>query len=153
MLGGFLPIKVIQVDPLLEPIPSFCSDFSLPSPLPSVSTARRRLPMQQSFFVILLNGSSISFVSATHPTVSSPRAGDDRGTNLLWRRQRLFRKKTRTIIPTQSVAYEFTSIPGYSSLSLSRHPCSRHPNSRKCVYTPQTLREMNSRDQRFSPYT
>lgn len=97
---------------------------------------------QQSFFGILLNGSILPppFVLATYPKVSSPRAPR--------RRQRkqpaccggaafFFHNKTWTIIPTLGSLRVYVH-PWSGTVSFFFLPCSRYPNSRKCVHTPQT---------------
>lgn len=97
---------------------------------------------QQSFFGILLNGSILPppFVLATYPKVSPPRAPR--------RRQRkqpaccggaafFFHNKTWTIIPTLGSLRVYVH-PWSGTVSFFFLPCSRYPNSRKCVHTPQT---------------
>lgn len=98
---------------------------------------------QQSFFGIILNGSILPpppFVLATYPKVSSPRAPR--------RRQRkqpaccggaafFFHNKTWTIIPTLGSLRVYVH-PWSGTVSFRFLPCSRYPNSRKCVHTPQT---------------
>lgn len=48
----------------------------------------------------------------------------------------LLKRPGRLSLP--SVAYEFTSIPGRVQFPFLLRPCSRYPNSRKCVHTPLT---------------
>ena len=96
---------------------------------------------QQSFFGIILNGSiPPPFILATYPKVSSPRTPR--------RRQRkqpaccggaafLFHNKTWTIIPTLGSLRVYVH-PWSGTVSFRFFPCSRYPNSRKCVHTPQT---------------
>lgn len=80
------------------------------------------------------------FVLATYPKVSSPRAPR--------RRQRkqpaccggaafFFHNKTWTIIPTLGSLRVYVH-PWSGTVSFFFLPCSRYPNSRKCVHTPQT---------------
>lgn len=80
------------------------------------------------------------FVLATYPKVSSPRAPR--------RRQRkqpaccggaafFFHNKTWTIIPTLGSLRVYVH-PWSGTVSFFFPPCSRYPNSRKCVHTPQT---------------
>lgn len=80
------------------------------------------------------------FVLATYPKVSSPRARR--------RRQRkqpaccggaafFFHNKTWTIIPTLGSLRVYVH-PWSGTVSFRFIPCSRYPNSRKCVHTPQT---------------
>lgn len=82
----------------------------------------------------------LPFVLATYPKVSSPRAPR--------RRQRnqpaccggaafLFHNKTWTIIPTLGSLRVYVH-PWLGTVSFRFLPCSRYPNSRKCVHTPQT---------------
>lgn len=82
----------------------------------------------------------LPFVLATYPKVSSPRA--PRG------RQRkqpaccggaafFFHNKTWTIIPTLGSSRVYVH-PWSDTVSFRFLPCSRYPNSRKCVHTPQT---------------
>ena len=82
----------------------------------------------------------LPFVLATYPTVSSPRAPR--------RRQRnqpaccggaafLFHNKTWTIIPSLGSLRVYVH-PWLGTVSFRFLPCSRYPNSRKCVHTPQT---------------
>ena len=52
-----------------------------------------------------------------------------------------------------SVAYEFTSIPGRVQFPFLLRPCSRYPNSRKCVHTPLTWRGIHSREQTHPLHT
>lgn len=84
--------------------------------------------------------SSPPFVLATYPKVSSPRAPR--------RRQRkqpaccggaafFFHNKTWTIIPTLGSLRVYVH-PWSGTVSFFFLPCSRYPNSRKCVHTPQT---------------
>lgn len=82
----------------------------------------------------------LPFVLATYPKVSSPRAPR--------RRQRkqpaccggaafFFHNKTWTIIPTLGSLRVYVH-PWLGTVSFRFIPCSRYPNSRKCVHTPQT---------------
>lgn len=82
----------------------------------------------------------LPFVLETTPKVSSPRASR--------RRQRnqpaccggaafLFHNKTWTIIPTLGILRVYVH-PWSGTISFRFLPCSRYPNSRKCVHTPQT---------------
>ena len=82
----------------------------------------------------------IPFVLATYPKVSSPRAPR--------RRQRkqpaccggaafFFHNKTWTIIPTLGSLRVYVH-PWSGTVSFRFLPCSRYPNSRKCVHTPLT---------------
>lgn len=82
----------------------------------------------------------LPFVLATYPKVSSPRAPR--------RRQRnqpaccggaafLFHNKTWTIIPTLGSLRVYVH-PWSDTVSFRFLPCSRYPNSRKCVHTLQT---------------
>ena len=109
---------------------------------------------QQSFFGILLNGLILPFVLATFPKVSSPR--DPR------RRQRnqpaccggavfLFHNKTWTIIPTLGSLRVYVH-PWSGKVSFLFLPCSRYPNSRKCVHTP-LLDEESILANKHNPYT
>lgn len=85
------------------------------------------------------------FVLATYPKVSSPRAPR--------RRQRkqpaccggaafFFHNKTWTIIPTLGSLRVYVH-PWSGTVSFFFLPCSRYPNSRKCVHTPQTYLTRN----------
>lgn len=87
----------------------------------------------------------IPFVLATYPKVSSPRAPR--------RRQRkqpvccggaafFFHNKTWTIIPTFGSLRVYVH-PWSGTVSFRFLPCSRYPNSRKCVHTPQTYLTRN----------
>ena len=82
----------------------------------------------------------LPFVLETFLKVSSPRAPR--------RRQRnqpaccggaafLFHNKTWTIIPTLGSLRVYVH-PWSGTVSFRFLPCSRYPNSRKCVHTPQT---------------
>lgn len=92
----------------------------------------------------------LPFVLATYPKVSSLRAPR--------RRQRnqpaccggaafLFHNKTWTIIPTLGSLRVYVH-PWPDTVSFRFLPCSRYPNSRKCVHTPKlTWRGIHSREQ------
>lgn len=96
----------------------------------------------------------LPFVLATYPKVSSPRAPR--------RRQRnqpaccggaafLFHNKTWTIIPTRLRVYVH---PWSVTVSFRFIPCSRYPNSRKCVHTPPNwLDEESILTNKHNPYT
>lgn len=107
--------------------------------------------LQQSFFVIILNGSILPSVFLINFSLRSPRqelTGDDRGTHLPAVAGRLFCSTIRPgRLSLPSVAYEFTSIPGRVKFPFLLRPCSRYPNSRKCVHTPLTWRGIHSREQ------
>lgn len=94
------------------------------------------------------------------PTVSSPRAPRRRQRNptcLLWRGGSFVSQSDLDDYPypTQSVAYEFTSIPGRAQFPFFLFlPCSHHPNSRKCVHTPPNgLDEESILANKHTPYT
>lgn len=140
MHKGFELFSYLKQDPTLfsNPLPSFTLPaFPFEGGQRNVSTC-----CQQSFFGIILNGSipPLPFVLATYPKVSSPRAPR--------RRQRnqpaccggaafLFHNKTWTIIPTLGSLRVYVH-PRLGTVSFRFLPCSRYPNSRKCVHTPQT---------------
>lgn len=100
--------------------------------------------------------SPLPFVLATYPKVSSPRAPR--------RRQRnqpaccggaafLFHNKTWTIIPTLGSLRVYVH-PWSGTVSFRFIPCSRYPNSRKCVHTPPNwLDEESILANKHNPYT
>lgn len=98
---------------------------------------------QQSFFGIILNGSILPSpaVLATTPKVSSPRksspATTEEATLCCGGAAFLFHNKTWTIIPTLGSLRVYVH-PWSGTVSFRFFPCSRYPNSRKCVHTPQT---------------
>lgn len=77
----------------------------------------------------------LPFVLETYPKVSP--ATTEEPTRLLWRGGFFFHNKTWTIIPTLGSLRVYVH-PWSSTVSLRFLPCSRYPNSRKCVHTPQT---------------
>lgn len=98
----------------------------------------------------------LPFVLATYPKVSSPRAPR--------RRQRnqpaccggaafFFHNKTWTIIPTLGSLRVYVH-PWSGTVSFRFLPCSRYPNSRKCVHTPPNwLDEESILANKHTPYT
>lgn len=98
----------------------------------------------------------LPFVLATYPKVSSPRAPR--------RRQRnqpaccggaafLFHNKTWTIIPILGSLRVYVH-PWSGTVSFRFLPCSRYPNSRKCVHTPPNwLDEEPILANKHNPYT
>ena len=85
--------------------------------------------------------SPLPFVLATYPSVSSPRAPRRRERKQkqpLWRGGFfLSQSETWTIIPTLRSLRVYVH-PWSGTVSFLFLPCSRYPNSRKCVHTPQT---------------
>lgn len=82
----------------------------------------------------------LPFVLATSPTVSSPRAPRLRQRNqpaCCGGAAFLFHNKTWTIIPSLGSLRVYVH-PWSGTVSFRFLPCSRYPNSRKCVHTPQT---------------
>lgn len=98
---------------------------------------------QQSFFGILLNGflsASVCFSNLSYGLLakSSP-ATTEAMESLPAVAGRLFCWKIRPgRLSLPSGDYEFTSIPGRVQFPFLLRPCSRYPNSRKCVHTPLT---------------
>jgi len=123
--------------PILEPStelnPARISFFSL--------GAKEMSPPAQSFFGILLNGSILPSRLFEQLILRSPHQelpGDDRGSNPPAVAGRLFfHNKTWTIIPTLGSLRVYVH-PWLGTVSFRFIPCSRYPNSRKCVHTPQT---------------
>lgn len=128
------------------------------NPLPSSTLPA--LPGQRNVYtccVFLRNSTERAdpppFVLATYPKVSSPRAPR--------RRQRkqpaccggaafFFHNKTWTIIPTLGSLRVYVH-PWSGTVSFRFIPCSRYPNSRKCVHTP--LDEESILANKHNPYT
>lgn len=81
----------------------------------------------------------LPFVLATYPKVSSPRAPRRRQRNqpACCGGAAFFHNKTWTIIPTLGSLRVYVH-PWLGTVSFRFLPCSRYPNSRKCVHTPQT---------------
>jgi len=88
------------------------------------------------------------FVLATYPKVSSPRAPRRRPTSkgkqpaCCGGAAFFFHNKTWTIIPTLGSLRVYVH-PWSGTVSFRFLPCSRYPNSRKCVHTPQTYLTRN----------
>ena len=97
------------------------------------------------------------FVLATGTTVSSPTsspATTEAMESLPAVAGRLFCwtiRPGRLSLPSGD--YEFTSIPGRVQFPFLLRPCSRYPNSRKCVHTPLTWRGIHSREQTHPLHT
>lgn len=123
-------------------------------PLPYSRTLCRALPCPHFFLrgpknhllptVFLRNYTELicspPFVLATYPMVSSPRAPRRRRRNqpaCCGGAAFLFHNKTWTIIPTLGSLRVYVH-PWSGTVSFLFLPCSRYPNSRKCVHTPLT---------------
>lgn len=142
MHKGFELFSYLKQDPTLfsNPLPS----FTLPAFPFFWRGPKKCLHLLPTVFLRnsteRVDSPPLPFVLATYPKVSSPRAPR--------RRQRnqpacsggaafLFHNKTWTIIPTLGSLRVYVH-PRLGTVSFRFLPCSRYPNSRKCVHTPQT---------------